>query len=90
MSEKKKPSEEKMWEMLQQIIGNQFDFFDDEIKKMILPTTNVINDIGADSLDLVEIIMEVENVFGVSIEDEDLEKMKTPQDLLDCIVKKLE
>ena len=47
-----------------------------------------IDDLGADSLDLVELIMEMEEVFGVEIADEELEKIRTIKDVVDFLRKK--
>ncbi|HPI51670.1 MAG TPA: acyl carrier protein [Smithellaceae bacterium] len=47
-----------------------------------------IDDLGADSLDLVELIMEMEEAFGVEIADEELEKIRTVQDVVDFLRKK--
>jgi acyl carrier protein len=44
-----------------------------------------IDDLGADSLDLVELIMEMEEVFGVEIADEELEKIRTIKDVVDFL-----
>ena len=41
-----------------------------------------IEDLGADSLDLVELIMEMEENFGIQIADEELEKIRTIQDVV--------
>lgn len=43
----------------------------------ITPTASFINDLGADSLDIVELVMGFESAFSVSIPDEDAEKMST-------------
>lgn len=47
-----------------------------------------IDDLGADSLDLVELIMEMEEVFGIEIADEELEKIRTIKDVIDFIKSK--
>ncbi|MEE9913664.1 MAG: acyl carrier protein [Deltaproteobacteria bacterium] len=47
-----------------------------------------IDDLGADSLDLVELIMEMEEVFGTEIADEELEKIRTIKDVIDFLQKK--
>jgi len=47
-----------------------------------------IDDLGADSLDLVELIMEMEEKFGVEIADEELEKIRTIKDVIDFLTKK--
>ncbi len=47
-----------------------------------------IDDLGADSLDLVELIMEMEEVFGLEIADEELEKIRTIKDVIDFLKNK--
>ena len=47
--------------------------------------TSFINDLGADSLDTVELVMEFEDEFEISIPDEDAEKIRTVQDAVDYI-----
>ena len=54
----------------------------------ITDTTNLQEDLGADSLDLVEIIMELENKFGIEIPDEDIFGLKTLNDVIAYIEKK--
>ncbi len=44
-----------------------------------------IDDLGADSLDLVELIMEMEEAFGVEIADEELEKIRTIKDVIEFL-----
>jgi acyl carrier protein len=51
----------------------------------ITETTNIQEDLGADSLDIVEIIMDFENEFGISIPDEDIIKLKTIGDAIKYI-----
>ncbi len=43
----------------------------------ITPETNLIDDLGADSLDVVELIMSLEDMYGVSISDEDAAQLYT-------------
>ena len=47
-----------------------------------------IDDLGADSLDLVELIMEMEEAFGIEIADEELEKIRTIKDVIDFLKSK--
>lgn len=47
--------------------------------------TNVATDLGADSLDLVEILMSLEDEFGVSIPDEQIAEIKTVRQIVDFI-----
>lgn len=50
--------------------------------------TNLVEDLEADSLEIVELSMALQENLGVGIEDEDLEKIKTVQDILDYIKSK--
>lgn len=53
----------------------------------VTPTASFVNDLGADSLDTVELIMEFEKEFDVKIPDEEAEKISTVQDAIDFIEK---
>lgn len=69
---------------------------EDKIKKMIseklgvdlsevVPEASFVDDLGADSLDLVELVMSMEEEFDVDISDEDAEKITTVKDAIDYI-----
>ncbi|MBW2092069.1 MAG: acyl carrier protein [Deltaproteobacteria bacterium] len=51
----------------------------------VVPEATFVDDLGADSLDLVEMIMAMEEEFDMSISDEEAEKIKTVQDAIDYI-----
>ena len=51
----------------------------------VTPNASFTNDLGADSLDTVELIMELEKEFGMSIPDDQAEKISTVQDAIDYI-----
>jgi len=51
----------------------------------VVPEASFIDDLGADSLDLVEMIMAMEEEFDISIADEEAEKIKTVQNAIDYI-----
>lgn len=51
----------------------------------VTPEKNLINDLGADSLDRVELVMSIEDEFAIEITDEDGEKVKTVQDAYDLV-----
>ena len=53
----------------------------------ITPETNVIVDLGADSLDLVEVLMSLEDEFNVSIPDEAIAEVKTVKQIVEYIEK---
>lgn len=53
----------------------------------VVPEASFVDDLGADSLDQVELIMAMEEEFDLSIPDEDAEKIATVQDAIDYIKK---
>jgi acyl carrier protein len=63
------------------IIADQLGVGEDEIK----PTSSFIEDLGADSLDIVELVMAMEEEFEVEIPDEEAENIKTVQDAVNYI-----
>lgn len=68
-------------ERVTNIIANQLDVDKEKVKT----ETNFINDLGADSLDIVELVMELEEEFDMSIPDEDAEKIRTVGEAVDYI-----
>jgi len=68
-------------ERLKEIIIKQFG----DGEKTVTLETSFVNDLGADSLDIVELVMELEDEFDVSIPDEDAEKMQTVGDAVKYI-----
>jgi len=60
----------------------------DVTKEECVLEASFIDDLGADSLDLVELIMEMEEKFGVEIADEELEKIRTIKDVIEFLTKK--
>ncbi len=56
-------------------------------KDKVVPNASFVDDLGADSLDLVELIMAMEEGFDIEIPDEDAEKIGTVQDAIDYVKK---
>jgi acyl carrier protein len=56
-------------------------------KDKVVPNASFVDDLGADSLDLVELIMAMEEGFDIEIPDEDAEKITTVQDAIDYVKK---
>ena len=56
-------------------------------KDPVVLTARLVEDLGADSLDVVELIMAFEDEFGVSLPDEDIASMKTVGDIINYISK---
>jgi acyl carrier protein len=66
---------------IKKIIADQLGIDEDDV----VPEASFIDDLGADSLDIVELIMAFEEEFDLEIPDEDAEKIKTVQDVIDYI-----
>ncbi|MFP3867121.1 MAG: acyl carrier protein [Desulfobacteraceae bacterium] len=54
-------------------------------KSEVVPEATFVDDLGADSLDLVELIMAMEEEFDLEIADEEAEKLRTVQDVINYI-----
>jgi acyl carrier protein len=67
--------------IMEKIIAKNLDISID----LITDESNFINDLGADSLSVVEIIMEIEDAYEVTIPDEDVEELNTVGDLKNYI-----
>ena len=66
---------------IKSIIADQLGVGEDEIK----PESSFIEDLGADSLDIVELVMAMEEEFEVEIPDEEAENIKTVGDAINYI-----
>ncbi|HXP17984.1 MAG TPA: acyl carrier protein [Terriglobales bacterium] len=72
-----------MAEKVKQIISEQLGVDENEVN----PKASFVDDLGADSLDQVELVMALEEAFEVEIPDEDAEKIRTVQDAIDYVDK---
>jgi acyl carrier protein len=70
-----------MYERLKKIVVDQLGVDEADVK----PEASFVDDLNADSLDLVELIMSLEEEFGMEISDEDAEKIKTVGDAQEYI-----
>ncbi len=68
---------------IKKIICEQLDVPEEDV----VPEASFVDDLGADSLDQVELIMAMEEEFDVSIPDEDAENIGTVQDAIDYVKK---
>jgi acyl carrier protein len=66
---------------VKKIISEQLGVPETDVK----PEASFVNDLGADSLDTVELVMALEEEFGVEIPDEDAEKIATVQNAIEYI-----
>jgi acyl carrier protein len=62
-------------------IAEQLGVAQDEV----MPDSSFIEDLGADSLDIVELVMALEEEFNIEISDEDAEKIRTVKDVVNYI-----
>ena len=74
------------FEKLQDIIADVLNVQKDEIK----PETTFVDDLGADSLDIFQIIMGLEEEFDIEIDNDEAEKIVTVQEAVDQIKKAVE
>ena len=72
-----------IFEKVRDALASQFEL-DPETVTM---ETNLIDDLGADSLDVVELIMELEDEFGITISDEDAAQLYTVRRICDYLEK---
>ena len=82
MSNKAENVEEKVYNIVCEQLGQSRDKLTRE--------TSFINDLGADSLDTVELVMEFEDEFDINIPDEDAEKIQTVGQAVDYIKAKVQ
>jgi len=74
-------STESVEDRVKKIVCNQMGTTPDKISR----ETSFVNDLGADSLDTVELVMEFEDEFEISIPDEDAEKIQTVGNAIEYI-----
>lgn len=75
-----KPIEEKVKDIIVEQLGVN--------PEQVTPQASFIEDLGADSLDIVELVMAFEEEFGVEVPDEDAEKLQTVGDVIKYIEEK--
>ncbi len=71
---------------LRKIVAEQLSVDEEDV----VPEASFIEDLNADSLDLVELIMTLEEEFNIKISDEDAEKIQTVQDAMDYLQEHLD
>ncbi len=70
-----------IFEQVKEVVVEQLNANPDEVK----PESRFVEDLGADSLDVVELVMALEEKFGIEIPDEDAEKIQTVADAVKYI-----
>ena len=74
-------AKEEIFDKLKELVVDQLGVEEDEVTM----EASMQDDLGADSLDLVDLVMSVEEEFGVKFADEDLENIKTVGDIVNYI-----
>ncbi len=72
-----------MYEKVSKMLASQLGIAEDKIT----PEAEVVKDLGADSLDVVELMMALEDEYGVTLPESDVESIKTVQDIVDMMTK---
>ncbi len=66
---------------VKEMLANQLNIEVDKIK----PTSRIVEDLGADSLDNIEMLMALEDEFGITVPDEKADELKTVEDIANYI-----
>ncbi len=74
-----------MFEKVQEIIAEELDVE----KERVTEDASILNDLGADSLDVVELVMALEESFDIAVSDDEVQKLKTVGDVV-AYIKKLQ
>lgn len=78
-------SNDEIFEKVKKVIVEGLDVEEEKVEL----SSAFIDDFGADSLDIVELVMSLEEEFGISIEDQDAEKLATVEDVVKYIESKI-
>ena len=77
---------DRVYDKVRELLSSQYDVEIDKIDR----DTNIVDDLGADSLDFVEMIMMLEEEFGIVVTDESMYSFKTVGEVTDFIEETLE
>ena len=72
-----------MFEKVSQMLAEQLGISADSIR----PEQEVVKDLGADSLDVVELMMALEDEYGITLSESDVEGIKTVQDIVNLMTR---
>lgn len=68
------------------IVDRQFP----DRKDVLNEETDLVKDLGADSLDAVEVVMEIEDIFDMQVSDQEAQEIKTVRHIVDLIMMKMD
>ena len=72
-----------MYEKVCKMLAEQLDIAEDKIT----PASEVVKDLGADSRDVVELMMALEDEYGITLPENEVENLKTVQDIVNMMEK---
>ncbi len=78
-------TKDQVCERVKHVLAQQLNVGLDEL----LPAAAIERDLGADSLDIVEVVLNLEEEFAISVPDEDIKTLITVQDVLDYVHRRL-
>ncbi|RMF02067.1 MAG: acyl carrier protein [Bacteroidetes bacterium] len=82
-------TETQIIDQLKEIIKPFLEYEDDAIFAGIKPDTNLLDELNLDSVDLIEIVIEIEGAFDIKIADTEIQQIKTVHDVVELIKTKL-
>ena len=76
-------------DQLRKLIKPHLEYQDEAVIASFKGDTNLLDELGLDSVDLVEVIIDIEDEFDIAIDDEGIQKVKTVNDLIALIEDKI-
>ena len=75
-----------LFDEIKEILADQLDLNEDDIEM----TSSLIDDLGADSLDAIDVVMTIEDQYSIEVPDEIIKNMKTVEDIVSFVESKLD
>lgn len=75
-----------VYEKIRELLLSQFGIDEDQLT----PQTDIIDDLGADSLDVMEMLMALEEEYGILVADDDVSELRTIAEITEFIENKID
>ena len=75
-----------VYEKLKELILSQFGIDEDQLT----PDTDIVDDLGADSLDVMEMLMALEEEYGILVVDDDVSELRTISEIVEFVESKID
>jgi acyl carrier protein len=75
-----------VYDKLKELILSQFGIDEDQLT----PDTDIVNDLGADSLDVMEMLMALEEEYGILVVDDDVSELRTISEIVEFVESKID